>query len=249
MDQAEARRLFDASAETYDRVNSVISLGLDARWRDWTAKQAVARPGARVLDAFSGTGRVGLRAAELGARVTLADVSPGMLEVARRRARGRGLDVSTLVADLSAEPLGVDGAFDAVTLMWGLRYLDDPAGVLRRLFSLVAPGGRIVVIDFVEPAGGAFTRLVAAYFFRVLPWIASALAGRRELYRALVSTTHAMGSRERLLAHVRDAGLEVTQQRTMGFGMVVGVVARAETSAGGVVCHALATEHASDSAG
>ena len=227
MEQAAARNLFDSSAETYDRVNSVISLGLDARWRNWISRQAVATPGARVLDAFAGTGRVGLRAAELGARVTLADVSPGMLAVALRRAHDRGFDVRSLVVDLSAVPLAVEGAFDAITVMWGLRYLDDPVGVLRRLSDLIAPGGRIVVVDFVEPAGGVLTRVAAAYFFRVLPWVASALASRRDLYRALVSTTHAMGSRAHLLALVRDAGLEVVEQRVMGFGLVAGLVARA----------------------
>lgn len=225
MEKEEARRLFDTSAETYDRVNSIISLGLDARWRDWAARHAIVRPEARVLDAFAGTGLVGLRAAELGAQVTLADVSPGMLAVAGRRASDRGLDLRMVVADLTAEPLDVGGPFEAVTVMWGLRYLRDPAGALRRLAALVAPGGRVVVVDFVEPAGGIVTRLAAAYFFRVLPWIAGTLAGRRELYRELVATTHAMGTREHLLAYVRNAGLDVSEQRVMGFGLVLGVVA------------------------
>lgn len=229
MDHATARRLFDTNAATYDRVNSIVSLGLDAAWRDWAARRAVAQPGARVLDAFAGTGRVGLRAAELGARVTLADVSPGMLAVARRRAIERNLDVRTVVADLTAEPLGIDGPFDAATAMWGLRYVDDPAQVLRGLAALIAPGGRVVVVDFIEPSRGLVTHLAAAYFFRLLPRIAGALAGRRELYRELVATTHAMGSRERLLALVRDAGLEVAEQHVMGFGLVLGLVAVARS--------------------
>ena len=59
-----------------------------------------------------------------------------------------------------------------------------------------------------DGVGGAITHLAAAYFFRVLPWIAGTLAGRRELYRELVSTTHAMG-----------------------FGLVLGVVAVAPSAA------------------
>lgn len=228
LDQDEARRLFDASADSYDRVNSVISLGLDARWRDWAARQAVTRAGARVLDAFAGTGRVGLRAAELGACVTLADISPRMLDVATRRARDKGLHVDIVTTDLTSDELGSIGApFDAVTVMWGLRYLADPSGVLRRLSGLLAPGGRVIVVDFVEPSGGALTHVAAAYFFRVLPRIASVLAGRRQLYQELIATTHAMGPREHLLSLVRQAGLEIVEQRTMGFGLVVGIVGRA----------------------
>jgi len=230
VEQEEARRLFDANAETYDRVNSIVSLGLDARWRDWAARRAVTRFEARVLDAFAGTGRVGLRAAELGARVTLADISPRMLAVASRRARAKSLQVDTVLTDLTTGPAGVEGPFDALTVMWGLRYLGDPAGTLRRLAALVAPGGRVIVVDFVEPSGGVVARMAAAYFFRVLPWIAGVLAGRRQLYGELVATTHAMGSREHLIFLLREAGLEVVEQHTMGFGLVVGLVAVVRTN-------------------
>ena len=231
MERGEARRLFDANADTYDRVNSIVSLNLDTRWRDWAARRAVTRFDARVLDAFAGTGRVGLRAAELGARVTLADISPRMLAVASRRAREKGLRVDTVLTDLTVDPPGVDGPFDALTVMWGLRYLGDPAGTLRRLAALVAPGGRVIVVDFVEPPGGVVTRMAAAYFFRILPRVAGAIAGRRRLYHELVATTHAMGSREHLMFLVREAGLEIIEQHTMGFGLVVGLVAVAGATA------------------
>ena len=65
------------------------------------------------------------------AAVTVADVSPEMLSVARDRARSRGLSLDTVEVDLTADALTVPGApFDAVTVMWGLRYVDDPARVL-----------------------------------------------------------------------------------------------------------------------
>ena len=232
MDQVAAQRLFDSSAETYDRVNSIVSLGLDARWRDWAARQAAIGRHARVLDAFTGTGLVGLRAAELGEIVTIADIRPEMLAVARRRADERGLSVRRIVADLADESPEVGGPYDAVTLMWGLRYLDDPANALRRLASLVVPSGRIVVVDFVEPSSGVISYLAAAYFFNVLPWIAGTLAGRRELYRELVATTHAMGTREHLVSLVREAGLVVEREHVMGFGLVAGVVAKHPTQPG-----------------
>jgi demethylmenaquinone methyltransferase/2-methoxy-6-polyprenyl-1,4-benzoquinol methylase len=148
-----------------------------------------------------------------------------MRAVASRRAGEKGLQVDTVLTDLTAEPLGVEGPFDAVTVMWGLRYLGDPAGTLRRLAALVAPGGQVIVVDFVEPSGGVVTRMAAAYFFRVLPRIAGAIAGRRGLYHELVATTHAMGSREHLMFLVHEAGLEIVEQHTMGFGLVVGLVA------------------------
>jgi demethylmenaquinone methyltransferase/2-methoxy-6-polyprenyl-1,4-benzoquinol methylase len=221
------RELFDANAATYDRVNTLISLGLDARWRTWAARRAVERPGARVLDAFAGTGLVGLRAAALGAEVTLADGSPGMLEVARRRARASRLEVRFVETDLAAEPPHVPGApFDAITVVFGVRYLDDPVAVLRGIASLLEKGGPRGIVDFGEPDGSLVSRIAAFYFFRVLPRIASLLAGRRGLYDRLVTSTHHMGRAERLVALVGEAGLTVAETRRMGFGLVAAVVAR-----------------------
>lgn len=217
--------LFDANARTYDRVNSIISLGLDARWRAWAARRAVVRPGARVLDAFAGTGRVGLQAARMGAHVTLADASAGMLAVAEREARRGELPVESLLTDLVAGTLP-PGPFDAVTMVFGVRYVADPSAVIGRLAALLAPGGRFVVLEFAEPTGGLVPRLAATYFFRILPVLAGALAGQRTLYRVLARTTHELRGREHLERIVTDAGLALAEVRTMGFGLVVGIVGR-----------------------
>jgi demethylmenaquinone methyltransferase/2-methoxy-6-polyprenyl-1,4-benzoquinol methylase len=225
VDAEAARSLFDANAAGYDRVNTLISVGLDARWRRWVARRAVTRPGARVLDAFAGTGLVGVECAVLGAEVTLADASPRMLARASAHAAERGVEVCEIVTDLTAEVLPLEpGSFDAVTLSFGIRYLDEPAGVLRRLGSLLAPGGRLVVLEFVRPTAGPVTAAASLYFFRLLPRIASRLAGRAELYGYLVTSVDRVG-------HVRDlehllvsAGYGVTERRTFGFGLVAGLV-------------------------
>ncbi|MCL4474261.1 MAG: class I SAM-dependent methyltransferase [Actinobacteria bacterium] len=225
---AELLDVFDSNAETYDRINTVISLGLDRRWRDWAAREAVQRVGAKVLDACAGTGLTGLRAAELGAEVTLADASQGMLAVAGRRASAAGLRVSTVRADLGAAgDLAIPGGpFDAITMVFGARYLQDPSATIRSLATLLQPGGRFVLLDFVEPDNSLLARTASRYFFRVLPHIASWLAGRRDLYDRLVETTRAMGRREHLVSLMRDADMEVVEVHKMGFGLVAGVIGR-----------------------
>lgn len=219
------RELFDRNAATYDRVNTAISLGMDARWRAWAARR-VAAPGVRVLDAFAGTGLVGLQAARLGAEVTLADESPEMLAVAARRAADAGLNVKSVVTDLSAEPVCVPGApFDAVTAVFGVRYLTDRVAVIRSLSHLLRTGGVLVIVDFVVPRPTLVSRLAAFYFFHMLPAVAGVLAGKRELYDRLVETTRGIGPAERLTAMAAEAGLRVVETRTMGFGLVAAVVA------------------------
>jgi demethylmenaquinone methyltransferase / 2-methoxy-6-polyprenyl-1,4-benzoquinol methylase len=223
----ELERAFDDNALSYDRVNRIISFGLDSRWRRWAAREAVWRSGARVLDAFAGTGMVGLEASALGARVTLADASPGMLEVAERRARERGLDIEVVRADLASPDLPfAPVGFDAVTIVFGVRYLGEPAEVLRRLGGLLVPGGRLVIVEFVVPRPSLVSALASHYFFNIIPKIAPLLGGRSRLHDTLAQTTRALGTAHSLVTIVEDAGLEVITRRSMGFGMVAGIVCR-----------------------
>lgn len=222
----DAAVLFDAHAARYDQVNRIVSLGIEQRWRRWVARRAVRRPGDRVLDGFAGTGAVGLEASRLGAEVTLADVSLGMLAVAERRSELTGTPARVVHADLVAADLPFTPAtFDAVTAVFATRYLDDPVAVLSRLARLLAPGGRLVVMEFVEPGPGLVRTVAGAYFFRVLPRIAATLAGSPELYRYLADSTHRLGTAADFDAIVRATGLAVVEAADMGFGLVRGLVA------------------------
>jgi demethylmenaquinone methyltransferase/2-methoxy-6-polyprenyl-1,4-benzoquinol methylase len=226
----DARNLFDRNAATYDWVNSVISLGLDARWRNWIVEQAVVVSGGRILDACSGTGEVGLRAAIRGAHVTLADISPVMLSIAKERAGKLGVAVDVRVADLAGAQSVFDLAgdvegFDAITLSFALRYIEDKGLLLSRLAGLLKPGGRLIILEFVNPPRRPVSMAAAVYFYHILPVIGSLLAGRRELYSYLVSSVAQIGRAGDLERLVGDAGLSVIDRRGFGFGLVCGVVA------------------------
>lgn len=226
--------VFDENAVSYDRVNRVISLGMDRRWRRWAARQAVWKSGTVLLDAFAGTGLVGLEAKRLGASVTLVDDSGRMLAVARHYAHERGLEVEISQADLTAQQLPFSPAsFDAVTVVFGVRYLADPAAVLRGLAQLLTPGGRIVIVEFVVPEPRLISSAASWYFFRVIPRIAPLLGGRAHLHDTLAETTRALGAVENLVAIAEQAGLQVTEQKLMGFGMVAGLVCEASPPSSG----------------
>ena len=235
LEPAHVAELFDRNAATYDRVNSVITFGLDARWRHWAARQAVPRPAGppaprpTVLDACAGTGLLALDLAHRGAAVTAADVAPRMLAVARDRAAAAGLTLRPVVADLSdpaaAGTLG--GPFDAITVGFGLRYFADPGALLRPLRGLLAPGGRLVVVEAVRPPHDTLGAAAGVYFFQVAPRIGAALAGRAELYHFLTASTRAFGSAEDLAEHLRAAGLAPTVRRRFASGVVAGLVAQA----------------------
>jgi demethylmenaquinone methyltransferase / 2-methoxy-6-polyprenyl-1,4-benzoquinol methylase len=181
----------------------------------------------RVLDACAGTGLAGLEAARLGARVTLADVSAGMLVVARERAAARRLTVDDCVVDLAAAPPPfAPGSFDAAIIAFGLRYFSDPVAVVGGLAAVLRPGGELVVLEAVVPPAGPVHRAAEMYFMRVAPLVATGLAGRSALYRVLTATTRETGGAGDVLAILRAAGLGVVSRRDFAVGLVVGVVAR-----------------------
>jgi len=226
MEVREAEAIFNRNAATYDRVNSVLSLGLDARWRRWAARQAAFKTGAYVLDAFSGTGLVGIETAKMGAYVVLADISPGMLAIARQRSKRWGIPANINVIDLTREGLPYKKeTFDAITMVFGIRYLKEPTEVISNLSSLLKPGGRLVALEFIKPSPGLLSTPAAFYFFNILPRIGSCLARRRELYDYLTSSTKALGSARSVRDIIISTGLAVTLEKRFGFGLVYGVVA------------------------
>ena len=181
-----------------------------------------------MLDACAGTGLLALELARRGAVVTAADAAPRMLTVARDRLQAAGLALRAVVADLSDEGAAgtLGGPFDVVTLGFGLRYFADTGAVLRRLRGLLAPGGRLVVLEAVRPPRDPLGATAGLYFFRVAPLVGAALAGRAELYEVLTASTRALGPADEVAARLRDAGFGVAARRRFACGVVAGFVTR-----------------------
>ena len=152
------RRLFATIADRYDLITVLLSYGQDARWK----RRLIARAGPlgkkRVLDLACGTGDLAFLAAAGGATVTALDLTPRMIELARRKGGGIA-SVRFVVGDMTAVPLA-DASVDVVTTGYGLRNVPDLERALADIRRVLAPGGRFLSLDFNRPSS-AFVR--AAY--------------------------------------------------------------------------------------
>ena len=167
---ASARRrraleLFAPLGPTYERYARLLSLGQDPRWRRFLVSRVEAGPADEVLDVATGTGAV---ARELlrqkGCGVVGVDQSPEMLAVAREH-----LPATVKLVEASAEHLPFeDASFDALTVTYLLRYVDDPGATLAELARVVSPGGTVASLEFAVPAG-LWRPLWRAYVGAVLP--------------------------------------------------------------------------------
>ena len=165
------RRMFDRIAPVYDLMNRVMTAGLDRRWRRVTVEQVV-RPGDRVLDACCGTGDLAVAAQRGGAGVVVGlDFAERMLDIARRKEPA----IEWVRGDMLALPFD-DGSFDAATVGFGVRNVDDLEAGLRELRRVLRPGGRLGILEITTPRGvlAPFYRL---WFDRVIPLLGKVLPG------------------------------------------------------------------------
>jgi demethylmenaquinone methyltransferase/2-methoxy-6-polyprenyl-1,4-benzoquinol methylase len=141
------RTMFDRIAPVYDPMNRAMTAGLDRRWRRETARAAVS-PGDRVLDACCGTGDLAIACLAEGGEVTGLDFSERMLE----RARAKSDQVEWMQGDALALPFE-DGSFDAATVGFGVRNLEDLDRGLAELRRVLRPGGRLAILEITQPRG------------------------------------------------------------------------------------------------
>lgn len=210
--------MFDEVAAGYDRTNTILSVGNDRLWRIATTRALSPRPGQRILDLAAGTGTSSVAIARTGAEVVAADFSPGMIAEGRRR-HGHVPNVRFVEADAMALPFA-DGEFDAVTISFGLRNVNDPKKALAEMLRVTAPGGRLVICEFSHPQNAAFAGLYRFYNDRVLPVVAKTVSSNADAYDYLNESIRDWPDQKTLSGWIRDAGWAQVAHRDLTFGIV-----------------------------
>jgi demethylmenaquinone methyltransferase/2-methoxy-6-polyprenyl-1,4-benzoquinol methylase len=206
------RGMFDRIAPVYDVMNRVMTAGLDGRWRRLAVREVVW-PGDRVLDACCGTGDLAIEAERRGARVVGLDFSERMLERARRKSG----TIEWVRGDALALPFA-DGEFDAATVGFGVRNLEDLEGGLRELARVVRPGGRVAVLEITRP-GGLLKPFFRLWFDVLVPLAGKVLPGGKA-YTYLPASVRRFPGPDDLTELFERAGLAGVRYRLLGGGCV-----------------------------
>jgi demethylmenaquinone methyltransferase/2-methoxy-6-polyprenyl-1,4-benzoquinol methylase len=237
--------MFDAIAGRYDLLNDLLSVGQVRLWRRAVARITGARPGERVLDLAAGTGTSSLTFTATGADCVACDFSLGMLQAGKSRLdasqRGtgpgrRGLAggtrgvvppgrLSFVAGDALRLPFR-DGAFDAVTISFGLRNVADPVAGLAEMRRVTRPGGRLVVCEFSALTIAQVDMLYRRYLLHVLPAIARRAARNPEAYEYLAESIVDWPAQRELAGLIETAGWSAVRWRNLSLGAVAVHVAR-----------------------
>lgn len=212
--------MFDRIARRYDRMNRVISLGTDKRWRKRLVNALSLAPGMRVLDVATGTADVALAIATAMDDTAVAGIDPSheMLAVGREKVENAHLaDRIQLVAgDAQALPFD-DHDFDACAISFGIRNVPDRFVGLQEMVRVTRPGGTVAVLELGIPQGHWFSPFARLHMRYVMPQIGAMVAGRKE-YRYLQESIDKFPAPEDFSQLMVDAGLESVEATPLTFG-------------------------------
>ncbi len=214
-DPNEVAGMFDATAKRYDLLNSLLSGGNDKLWRIHMQRAVRPKPGERILDVAAGTGASAAPMAKAGALVTALDLSQGMIEEGRKRHP----DIEFVHGTAEELPFE-DDTFDAVTISFGLRNVQNPRAALSEFLRVLKPGGRVVICEFSQPPVNVVRRSYELYLRTLLPGMARAASSNPESYRYLVESIRAWPEQEVLSQWIRTAGFTRVAHRNLTMGVV-----------------------------
>lgn len=224
--EVRIRRMFGEIAPWYDFLNHLLSLNVDKRWRERTAKLVPPGPAAAgpILDLCTGTGDLALtydRAAGGTVPIIGADFCHEMLVRAAKKAdaAGAGGRVRFVEADAQVLPFPAD-TFQLLTVAFGLRNITDPDRGLAEMVRVVRPGGRVAVLEFSKPRHWLFGRLYRWYFRYALPLVGQIVSRNKECaYRYLPESVLNFPDYEALADKLRAHGLADVRYEPLTFGI------------------------------
>jgi demethylmenaquinone methyltransferase/2-methoxy-6-polyprenyl-1,4-benzoquinol methylase len=207
--------MFDAVADRYDRMNAVMTMGQEGRWRKIVAGQLQVGRGDRVLDLAAGTGASSVPITELGALPVACDFSLGMLSVGK----SQHPQVDFVAGDALRLPFAND-TFAAVTISFGLRNVADVGLALQELARVTRPGGRLVVLETSAPLRQPMKAGHHFYVDRVLPRLARLVASNGEAYEYLAESVGDWPDPKTLAERIAAAGWTKVTWRQLLMGAV-----------------------------
>jgi demethylmenaquinone methyltransferase/2-methoxy-6-polyprenyl-1,4-benzoquinol methylase len=200
------RGLFDRTAVDYDRIERAMAFGSGSWYRRRALARAGLRSGMRVLDIGTGTGLTAREAAHLSgptAEVIGIDPSAGMMERAN-------VPQGVRLLPGTAEEIPVDSASaDFISMGYALRHVGDLSLAFREFLRVLAPGGRVCLLEITSPESWVSRGALRIYMRGVVPLMARCMAAHRdmpELMRYYWDTIEACARPNFILKAMCDAG-------------------------------------------
>ncbi len=212
---------FDKIARDYDRMNHLMTLGLDRWWRRRAVRElSTFHFPLSTLDVACGTGDMVVELLKQGCTVTGVDFSEEMLTIARRKTASANFQLSTFnfqLGDAEALPFA-DGEFDVVTCAFGVRNFVHLEQGLSEMLRVLKPGGTMVILELATPDSKLIRPFYNLYTHHVIPWLGQRIAGSREAYTYLPQSIERFPKGKAFIQIMENLGCRAVE-RKLTFGV------------------------------
>lgn len=217
------RALFDSIAKDYDKLNHILSLGIDKTWRKRAIKVIAEDRPQQILDIACGTGDFSIEIARHtnpATTVTGLDLSDGMLEVMDRKVAQAGLSGRISTQQGNSEAMSFeDCSFDRVTIAFGIRNFENRETALKEILRVLKPGGRLVILELSVPSNPVLRWCYELYFTKVLPWIGGVVSGEKAAYSYLPASVIKFPGKAEWMAIMSSCGYREVKHKAFTFGI------------------------------
>ena len=222
MKDYQVKRMFESIAFSYDFQNSFLSLRRDSYWRRVVAQSLRLPAEGLVLDMATGTGEVAVEICRRHptARVIGVDFSPKMLIVGRRKGKFRKFDnrIHLSLGDGRELPLK-SGSFEAATIAFGIRNIEERDQALREFYRVLKPGGQLLIMEFDIPDDPLLGAIYRIYFDYLLPPLGNLLSRTNYAYSYLSTSVHGFPTEKEFLWEMGKAGFTSLGIKKLTYGI------------------------------
>lgn len=217
----QVREMFNSIAPAYDVMNRMMTLGIDRIWRRKAVDMLRVYKPRRILDVATGTGDLAFLIDErLKPDALLGiDLSEGMLDVAREKAKQRGVTdrVSFAIEDCLSLSLP-DNIYDAITVAYGVRNFENLKKGFAEMYRVLSPGGVLCVIELSTPEHFPMRQLYKFYTYTIIPFVGRIVSRDKQAYSYLPRSVAAVAQGEEMLDIFRSVGFKNCRLQRLTFG-------------------------------
>ena len=189
----QVTQMFDNISGNYDFMNRIMTFGIDIKWRKKVVKMVADTHAKKILDIATGTGDFAIMLAKIKPeKIVGLDISPGMLEVGKKKVKEKGLEnlIEMVLGDSENLPFA-DNSFDAITVGFGVRNFEDLDKGLQEINRVLRPGGIFVVLETSQPDKFPFKQLYKFHSKYIIPLLGSLFSKDKKAYDYLPESAQA----------------------------------------------------------
>lgn len=224
----QVEQMFDSIAPAYDFMNFAMTFGLHRIWRNKAlnaAAKRLANPPSAILDVATGTGDLAFILADRypEAHITGADISEGMLDIARKKLSSLPEQKKSRITFASGDCMNLtypDASFSLITVAYGVRNFEHLSQGLKEMRRVMAPGGVICIIELSVPEAAWAKAAYNIYAHRLIPFVGKMVSGDSRAYTYLPESIAAAPQRDALTRLMEDAGFTDCRWKSLTFGAV-----------------------------